>query len=322
MASKGLLLFALCAVNHAGYTPDGLDRPVDFQPYPSHHDVPAWVISLERTPLRYALFSTTSHAHKEFSSLEKHAAVDGNHLDIRSESKIALASRRSITTGERKSHSELATTGMAGLYISHVDVWKACVAQKRYGICIVFEDDALVPAGAGDVWDQVMHDIPKNADWDCWLLGVVAVLEHVPPHRLFPPGWTRVTNWFGTQAYAVTREGAAKLLQHAYPMTAQIDAYMAQMSALGEIVTIYRMDKAVDYPQFGVWSITTVQQLGGGCAKCDLPATWDRKEDEMGWQMVGIAMGAAVAMIPWGAITSLSLQAMALIRARLARPKQ
>lgn len=303
MISLALLVSVFCVCFATGSAPSQSSVGVD-SVYPTHEHVAAWVISLERTPLRYKMFTTTSYAHSEFPKLLKHAAVDGKQLDIHSESRISVASRSSVVSGERKSHSELATTGMAGLYISHVDVWNACLNQTRSDICVVFEDDAYVPAGAGPVFDSVLAALPEGADWDCWLLGVVAVLEHVAPSRLFPPGWTRVTNWFGTQAYAVTRAGAAKLLQHAYPMTAQIDAYMAQMSALGEIVTVYRLDKAVDYPQFGVWSVTTVQQVGGGCAKCDLPVTWDRKEDEMGWQLTGVAVGAMITLIPWQALAT------------------
>lgn len=269
--------------------------------------IAAWVISLERTPHRYNVFKSNSFAPKVFPRLELFPATDGNKIDVRADSRISAYGRASIMRGERRSHSGLATRGMAGLYISHVEVWKAFL-ESGENLGIVFEDDAMVESNAAAAFDEVLASLPLDPeDWDVdlWLLGVVAVLEERPASRLFAtPGWTRVTNFFGTQAYLLTKRGAKRLIENAYPMTEQIDAYMARMSALGEIVTVYRSDKKVDYPQFafgqlqGVWS--TVQQ--SYCGTCSLPPNWNRAHDEAGWRRFGATFGAILALTPWSAL--------------------
>ena len=269
--------------------------------------IAAWVISLERTPHRYNVFKSNSFAHQVFPRLELFPATDGNKIDVRADSRISAYGRASIVRGERRSHSGLATRGMAGLYVSHVEVWKTFL-ESGENLGIVFEDDAMVESNAAIAFDEVLASLPLDPeDWDVdlWLLGVVAVLEERPASRLFAtPGWIRVTNFFGTQAYLLTKRGARRLIENAYPMTEQIDAYMARMSALGEIVTVYRSDKKVDYPQFafgqlqGVWS--TVQQ--SYCGTCSLPPNWNRAHDEAGWRRFGATIGAILALTPWGAL--------------------
>lgn len=268
---------------------------------PRHENVAAWVITLDRTPLRYKLFTQTSYAHQVFPKLVKFGAVDGLTIDLHTDARISAAGRVGILRGERRSHSGLATRGMAGLYISHVEAWRAFL-ETDAEVGIVFEDDASVPSDAAERFDGVLSTMPSPAEWDVWLLGVVKVLEQRPPSRMFGPGWSRVTNWFGTQAYLVTRRGAARLLDHAYPMTAQIDAYMAYMSALGEVVTVHRSDGRVDFPQFGVWAGTTVQQLY--CDTCDLPPAWNRRADEAYWKWQGALGGAVAAVVPWALVLS------------------
>ncbi len=265
----------------------------------THEDIPAWVITLDRTPLRYSLFKASSYAFDVFPRLVKFGATDGLTLDLDTDVRIAAAGRVGIAHGQRSSHSGLATRGMAGLYISHVDAWRAFLATGD-PIGIVFEDDAVVQRDAGLAVDAVLSSMPDPEEWDLWLLGVVHVLEQRPPSRIFGPGWTRVTNWFGTQAYALTRRGAERLLAHAYPMTSQIDAYMAQMSALGEVVTVYRSDGLVNFPQFGVLAGTTVQQ--SYCDTCDMPPTWKKAVDELSWRRTGISTGLLASIVPWRAV--------------------
>jgi GR25 family glycosyltransferase involved in LPS biosynthesis len=287
----------------------------------THQNVAAWVISLARTPHRYAVFRANSWAHQVFPRLAAFAATDGLALDVARDARISAHGRAAILRGERRSHSGLATRGMAGLYVSHVDVWRAFLASGE-PVGLVFEDDALVQADAGPRFDAALRALPNSTlawDLDLWLLGVVAVLEERPAARALGPGWTRVTNFFGTQAYLLTRRGAQRLVAHAYPMTDQIDAYMARMAALGEVVALKREDGLVDFPQFvfgplaGVWS--TVQQ--SYCDMCSLPPDWSRAHDEAGWQRCGAALGAALVLVPWTRLAAWLARAARRCRRRL-----
>ena len=73
--------------------------------------------------------------------------MDGRTLSVVTERRISSRSRvRSRDTADRRSHSDLQTLGMAGLYISHVDVWAAFLASGEE-VGLVLEDDAVVARG-------------------------------------------------------------------------------------------------------------------------------------------------------------------------------
>jgi GR25 family glycosyltransferase involved in LPS biosynthesis len=229
--------------------------------YPSPHTWPAWVITLARTPARLQRFKRSSAAFLEFPRLVEFAATDGRSLDVISEGRLSTRARvRTRDVSGRRAHSDLQTLGMAGLYVSHVDVWKAFLDSGE-PLGLVLEDDAVVPVGVGARIEAALAGMPPPDTWDVWLVGALALRATGGAPPGLPPGWVTVTDWWGTQAYVVTRRGAAALLAHAYPADAQIDAYMAQMAALGEVVALSRQPLDVDIPQFAWYTLggTTVQ---------------------------------------------------------------
>ena len=233
-------------------------------PYPAPHTWPAWVITLARTPARLARFKRSSSAFSEFPRLQEFSATDGRTLDVISETRLTSRARvRTRDVSGRRAHSDLQTLGMAGLYVSHVDVWKAFLASGE-PLGLVLEDDAVVAVGVGVRVEAALAGMPPPEAWDVWLVGALALRATGAAPPGLPPGWVAVTDWWGTQAYVVTRRGAAALLAHAYPADAQIDAYMAQMAALGEVLVLSHQD--VDIPQFAWYTLggTTVQCVGGG----------------------------------------------------------
>ena len=152
----------------------------------------------------------------------------------------------------------------------------------------------MVATGHAAAMRRALASAPV-AEWDVWVLGNVGVHGKHEAPASFGPGWSRVTDWWGTQAYALTRRGAERLLAHAYPMDAQIDAYMAHMAQLGETVCVRH--SSVDIPQFPWWTLggTTVQQIW--CDACSLPNDFVAELDEAFWGRVGLALGAAAALL-------------------------
>ena len=231
-------------------------------PPPPPREWPAWVITLARTPGRLQRFKRSSHAYAEFPRLAEFPATDGRLLDIVAEGH-RLSARARVRTRDvagRRAHSDLQTLGMAGLYVSHVDVWRAFLDSGE-PLGLVLEDDAVVPQGVAARIEAALQGVPPPDAWDVWLVGALALRATGTAPPGFPPGWVSVTDWWGTQAYVVTRRGAAALLAHAYPADAQIDAYMAQMAALGEVIALSRQPLDVDIPQFAWYTLggTTVQ---------------------------------------------------------------
>jgi GR25 family glycosyltransferase involved in LPS biosynthesis len=295
--------------------------------YPAPHTWPAWVITLARTPARLERFKRSSFAFKEFPRLQEFAATDGRTLDVISETRLSSRARvRTRDVSGRRAHSDLQTLGMAGLYVSHVNVWRAFLDSGE-PLGLVLEDDAVVPIGMGARLEAALVDMPPPEAWDVWLVGALALRATGGQPPGMPAGWLSVTDWWGTQAYVVTRRGAAALLAHAYPADAQIDAYMAQMAALGEVLALSRQD--VDIPQFAWYTLggTTVQCVREGgdghfssrrpfllvaltprhpllslipcrqyqiwCDTCDLPKDFVFEDEERWLRKLGLAVGAA-----------------------------
>ena len=234
---------------------------------PPPREWPAWVITLARTPARLQRFKRSSHAFSEFPRLQEFPATDGRALDLLSDPRLSPRARaRTRDVAGRRAHSDLQTLGMAGLYVSHVDAWRTFLDSGE-PLGLVLEDDAGGPVGVGRRIEAALVGMPPLGAWDVWLVGALALRGTAPPPPVFPPGWVAVTDWWGTQAYVVTRRGAAALLAHAYPAEAQIDAYMAHMAALGEVLALSREPLDVDIPQFAWYTLggTTVQCVTGLC---------------------------------------------------------
>jgi hypothetical protein len=206
-----------------------------------------------------------SSADKVFPKLKVFDAIDGKKLDLIADDRVS-ANGRVITAGNgatRRRHADVASPGMIGLYISHVDVWRAFL-ESGAPVGVVFEDDARVPADAAIHFNKLLQSMPPADTWDVWFLGLLRMFESAPAPRSFGPGWVRPTSFYGTQAYLVTRRGAQRLIDHAYPCTMQVDAFMATMSRLGQIVAVTRTDETVQWSQFGLITGTTVQVSGTG----------------------------------------------------------
>ncbi len=274
--------------------------PAQPAPLPLARAWPAWVITLARTPGRLARFRRSSSAYEEFPRLQEFPATDGRTLDVVRDQRISARSRvRSRDAADRRSHSDLQSLGMSGLYISHVEVWRAFLASGE-PLGLVLEDDAVVERGMAARLDAALAGAPPPEEWDVWLVGALALRAAAP----FPPGspfgaggWLQVTDWWGTQAYLLTRRGAAALLAHAYPADAQIDAYMAQMAALGEVLAVSR--EGIDIPQFAWYTLggTTVQMYAIYCDACDLPHSFSLAGENARLRMAGVVAGVAVALL-------------------------
>ena len=255
--------------------------------------VPAYVITLRRTPERFGLF-TSAGSFSILPRLVRHDAIDGNTLTPADDNRISIAARLNIQRGTRRAHADLVTLGMAGLYLSHVEVWQRFLAETTDAVAIVLEDDAVITEGLPARMDAALRRLPPPDTWDVWVLGALAVTSSSPSHE-----GTRdlhdVTSYSGTQAYVVTRRGAARLVALSLPMEAQIDAFMSHVAELGLVRVLWFADGSVHVPQgfrLLVSGGSTVQS--NYCDLCDLPHNYNRTLDVSTWLVVGIAVAIAM----------------------------
>ena len=308
-----LLLLACARTTWTTTTPASLlqQQPAQLQALGPARAWPAWVITLARTPGRLKRFQRSSSAYEEFPRLKEFSATDGRTLDVVRDQRISARSRvRSRDSADRRSHSDLQSLGMSGLYISHVEVWREFLASGE-PVGLVLEDDAVVERGTAEQIDAALAGAPPPEAWDVWLVGALAIRStRAAPPPGFGAGWLDVTDWWGTQAYVLTRRGAAALLAHAYPADAQIDAYMAQMAALGEVVAVSR--EGLDIPQFAWYTLggTTVQMYAIYCDACDLPHTFTMASENARLRVAGLVLGIACALL-WQPYQSLRRRCLA-----------
>ena len=249
--------------------------------------IPAYVITLKRTPQRFAQFEEDGRPFRVLPRLARHEGVDGKLLSSLNDDRFSIVARLNMQRGTRRAHSDLVTLGMAGLYISHVDVWQRFLSETGDALAIVLEDDAVVPNDLTTRMDDAMRRMPPPGEWDVWILGAIVVTASAQA-----PGATRglneVKGYGGTQAYVITRRGAARLIALSYPMQTQVDAFMSQAAELGLIRTLWFADSSVNVPQrFRIMNQgSTVQQTY--CDLCDLPHDYSRLRDVGTWLLVGM----------------------------------
>jgi GR25 family glycosyltransferase involved in LPS biosynthesis len=255
--------------------------------------VPAYVITLKRTPKRFQYFMRSGAVAKALPHLQVVEATDGTTLTPATDDRFSVLARVNLMRGTRRSHTDLVTLGMAGLYVSHVEVWKKVVASGAE-LALVLEDDAEITPDTLPRMNDVLRQLPPPGEWDVWIVGCLTVDAHRPAPGL-DPAIHEVQEYYGTQAYVISRRGAQRLLAQAYPMAVQIDAFMAQASLLGIIRTLWRADNHVHVKQL-LFAGTTVQQTY--CDLCDLPHDYNRFTDVGKWLAVGAAIGLAWYRMP------------------------
>jgi GR25 family glycosyltransferase involved in LPS biosynthesis len=213
---------------------------------PGIDDFDCYVINLDRTPQRMAVFLGQNA--EAGLSFRRFAAVDGNTVSEEE------ALRRNIIKPGTKWQSR-ATIGVA---LSHRTLWEKAVAEQRP--LMIFEDDAYIRR---DFRSRFSGLVSGMADWDIILLGynTDSIVElrvagefdfgglfsirapTVPQLEKFarvedPVGLFRLHYAFGICSYAITPAGAEKLLARCFPM----DNRLMVFKATGKQFNAYSID--------------------------------------------------------------------------------
>jgi GR25 family glycosyltransferase involved in LPS biosynthesis len=176
------------------------------------------------------------HSEKSGLSIERKIAVEGSSIDVMSDERISIETKRRIKLKpQRATDQELTGTGALGCFLSHYDLWDEFLkSEAKY--LLVFEDDAQIPE---DLFEIVNHIGSMPAGWGVWLLGarlwVTNPIEVPNSNGL----WHSVSEFHQTHAMVVTREAAATLLANAFPIEVQVDGYMGFMSELQKVKIVF-----------------------------------------------------------------------------------
>lgn len=126
----------------------------------------------------------------------------------------------------RKYDTELPSRGGAGCYLSHLLAHKRLL-ESGHDAALIFEDDASIPRMGVDT--KVLAGVP--GDWDVVLLGC-----HAVQGSGLVGTWRTIHRFVGLHAYAISAEGAKKILSsQVLPIVMQIDAYLSWMALRGQL---------------------------------------------------------------------------------------
>lgn len=210
--------------------------------------IPAYCISLDRRPDRWAAFKATA----EIAGLpvQRFSAVDAKAFgdEIHRHPKISLLTAHNLYRQTRRSHYEIDAPGAVGASLSHFRVWETLLSSGA-PYCLVFEDDCEIPADFVERLQKIMGTLP--ADWDLVQFQRTQFTYGsngcVPLEGSAP--WQLCTSLMGAYAYMISRAGAEKLLARAYPIELHVDAYMAFMCRMGHVQMIWHPLIDIPFPE-------------------------------------------------------------------------
>jgi GR25 family glycosyltransferase involved in LPS biosynthesis len=259
-------------------------------------NVPALCITLERRADRWKRFQDQPGI--DGLKVQRFNGIDGQKLDLDKDERITTLTKRNIRGKSRRSHEELDSIGGVGCALSHIAAWQWMVDNQQE-ICIIFEDDAVVPktfisrANECIQKSQVLRD-PKR--WDMWLLGGKWDNLSRIPIEPDSTGVVRVGAFVLFHAYVLTLHGARRMLKDAYPIHAHIDvwasiyAYMNNMRIVGCTDLMLKQNPKVK----------TDIQSEEGCLICNVPTDYDKSYElvkKMDWQIAQASKVVCVSLI-------------------------
>lgn len=136
------------------------------------------------------------------------------------------AMRHFFAAGLRKAHYQL-TPGAIGCYLAHQSALEMAAGQSE-PYALLFEDDMTFPENASK---DLEHHLKCSSmvNWDMLLMTHLWTFTSQPMHQ--DPGCQleQLRHWWGTQAYVVTPQSAAKLLGllRAQRITQHIDSQLS-----------------------------------------------------------------------------------------------
>ena len=193
--------------------------------YKKLEETDAFIISMSDT-----LFETAKKRLDDtaLKNIKKFDAVKGSTLNtfIADTEYVTVKAHYDITVAEnRRSHAELGTINAIGCYMSHITLWKQLADSDKDGM-FIFETDALCISNVIVPTIKFLHD-PETA---------------THPHILFFGNFHRLdkdspmkkikSRFYGMQSYYITKEGAKRCLENAFPIEEQIDSYLSDLLLL------------------------------------------------------------------------------------------
>ena len=241
--------------------------------------IPIFCINLDRRQDRWQEFTSQEGIRNLGSdAIKRWAAIDGNTINITSDERISFRVKRNISKKLRRAWEDINSAGAIGCYLSHVGIWKWLV-QSNTEVCIVMEDDCVVPPDFGEKIRQLWEEsaIINNKRYDLCILhrrcGVIAADDGKGGDEKLE----LLDTFHNTTAYIITRDCAKRLLEEVFPIQVHIDRMMLIYKSLFGL-RIYRVKE--DW--LNITSSGSVSDINTDiCHFCNIPSDFNRSLQRM-----------------------------------------
>jgi glycosyl transferase family 25 len=189
--------------------------------------VPIYVLNLERSPERRAFI--VGHLASTGLTATVVPAVDGRTLDVPELERKGIY--RDAVAREKFSRS--LSPAEIGCALSHVRLYERLV-REDIALAIVLEDDAMLQSGFQEQLATLMEELPT--DWDVvQLIFKCGDVEPYSPHLVRFP--MRHAMPVASGGYLISKAGAAKMVDHVYPLRYPADSMIGRSPRWG--VTVF-----------------------------------------------------------------------------------
>ena len=234
----------------------------------SIEDIPAYCITLDRRPDRWQKFMSQTAA--AGLPVKRWSGIDGALLDVSTDERVSVFTRRNILEKTRRSHEEIDSIGAIGCALSHIGLWKELVASK-HEYFLIFEDDAIVPPDFVESANKLLTTSPRLSSGSCdvWMLGGAWKAEDNDIARYKRGGEPAIIlgKFYLIHAYIISRRAATIFLNDGiFPINAHIDHYMSMCARFNNL-------RVAGSPQLRLRQSGQISdiQLQAKCNICDVP---------------------------------------------------
>lgn len=245
-----------------------------------------YCINLKHRADRWERFSKQSELQvmMKHYTFERFEGINGSAIDIPKDERISLRTKRNVKEHIRRDHEELDSAGGVGCYLSHTSVWKKFL-ERPEPYAMVLEDDAVLYDGFLEDFQNAMKDatlLPQVPD--VWFFNVPTQWYYEykgKPHPLtvkeqnLGPWVTNTCSPF--TGYLISKRGAEKLLETAFPLDMHVDLYTCLAGDLNRIFTVAHRNVVVkDYLLKAVDSDIRADNVDA-CMICTVPTNYEKR---------------------------------------------
>ncbi|EFC44795.1 predicted protein [Naegleria gruberi] len=135
---------------------------------------------------------------------------------------VSITTYKAILEG-RSLDYQLSTKGGVGCYLTHTNIWKDMI-EKGYERILIFEDDFEITSPYDEIMTYFSH-LPKKFDVAFMYFSLFPGSGEFERYNDY---WmtTTATRVYGAASYIINRGAAEKLLEKAFPIDLQLDAFI------------------------------------------------------------------------------------------------